>query len=264
MESELKQQIWISLQNSRRRIDFPWKVRELGCQIGSPRVGGTVSRNGARKMSRLPDKLEFCIRISPSTETIRHTINGKEYVNTYPHIQVKLPLEYYFYEVLDTRDAFFIIYPPEFVEKFTRIGLLDDTLCWNIQLTAEVLAYLNRLRDMMAHAEEFSVADRIDLLSFQLLEELFFQKKALTAIRDEMSGKIEKIASYFQLHFADNLSMTQIAAEHGIPCVLVGTDGNIYALLGRARQALRRGGRPDLVELRQSGFWWCATIRISC
>ena len=29
---------------------------------------------------------------------------------------------------------------------------------------------------------------------------------------------------------------------------LVGTDGNIYALLGRARQALRRGGRPDLVE----------------
>ncbi len=215
MESELKQQIWISLQNSRRRIDFPWKVRELGCQIGSPRVGGTVSRNGARKMSRLPDKLEFCIRISPSTETIRHTINGKEYVNTYPHIQVKLPLEYYFYEVLDTRDAFFIIYPPEFVEKFTRVGLLDDTLCWNIQLTAEVLAYLNRLRDMMAHAEEFSVADRIDLLSFQLLEELFFQKKVLTAIRDEMSGKIEKIASYFQLHFADNLSMTQIAAEHG-------------------------------------------------
>ena len=29
---------------------------------------------------------------------------------------------------------------------------------------------------------------------------------------------------------------------------LIGTDGNIYALLGRARQALRRGGRPDLVE----------------
>lgn len=36
--------------------------------------------------------------------------------------------------------------------------------------------------------------------------------------------------------------------QSGIPCALVGTDGNIYALLGRARQALRRGGRPDLVE----------------
>ena len=36
--------------------------------------------------------------------------------------------------------------------------------------------------------------------------------------------------------------------QSGIPCVLVGTDGNIYALLGRARQALRRGGRLDLVE----------------
>ena len=42
--------------------------------------------------------------------------------------------------------------------------------------------------------------------------------------------------------------MTPEEKQSGIPCVLVGTDGNIYALLGRARQALRRGGRPDLVE----------------
>ena len=42
--------------------------------------------------------------------------------------------------------------------------------------------------------------------------------------------------------------MTPEEKQSGIPCVLVGTDGNIYALLGRARQALKRGGRPDLVE----------------
>ena len=42
--------------------------------------------------------------------------------------------------------------------------------------------------------------------------------------------------------------MTPEEKQSGIPCVLVGTDGNIYALLGRARQALRRSGRPDLVE----------------
>ena len=42
--------------------------------------------------------------------------------------------------------------------------------------------------------------------------------------------------------------MTPEEKQSGIPCALVGTDGNIYALLGRARQALRRGGRPDLVE----------------
>ena len=42
--------------------------------------------------------------------------------------------------------------------------------------------------------------------------------------------------------------MTPEEKQSGIPCVLIGTDGNIYTLLGRARQALRRGGRPDLVE----------------
>ena len=40
--------------------------------------------------------------------------------------------------------------------------------------------------------------------------------------------------------------MTPEEKQSGIPCVLIGTDGN--TLLGRARQALRRGGRPDLVE----------------
>lgn len=29
---------------------------------------------------------------------------------------------------------------------------------------------------------------------------------------------------------------------------LVGEDGNAFAILGRARRALRRGGRADLVE----------------
>ena len=38
------------------------------------------------------------------------------------------------------------------------------------------------------------------------------------------------------------------AKQSGIPCVLIGTDGNIFALLGRARGALRRGGRSDLIE----------------
>ncbi len=216
MDFELKQRIWVSLQKSRRYIDFPWKVRELGCLIGSPKVGGAVTPNGSREITQLPNKLEFCIRISPSTETVRHLINGKEYINTYPHIQVKLPLEDYFYESQDTRDAFFIIYSPELADEFRKKGLLDDILCWDIQITPDILALLNKLRDMMAHALEFSVADKIDLLAFLLLEELFFQKKAHTAVTDMMSGKIEKIASYFQLHFADNLSMAQIAAEHGL------------------------------------------------
>ena len=42
--------------------------------------------------------------------------------------------------------------------------------------------------------------------------------------------------------------MTPSEKQSGIRCVLVGTDGNIFALLGRAREALRRGGRPDLIE----------------
>jgi len=43
----------------------------------------------------------------------------------------------------------------------------------------------------------------------------------------------------------------QLSRSHpltAIRCKLVGTDGNAYALTGRVSQALRRGGRRDLVE----------------
>lgn len=42
--------------------------------------------------------------------------------------------------------------------------------------------------------------------------------------------------------------MTPEEKQSGIPCVLVGTDGNIYNLLTIARATLRRGGRKDLIE----------------
>ena len=42
--------------------------------------------------------------------------------------------------------------------------------------------------------------------------------------------------------------MTPEEKQSGIPCQLIGEDGNIYNLLAIARNALRRGGRADLIE----------------
>ena len=54
----------------------------------------------------------------------------------------------------------------------------------------------------------------------------------------------------------DNVMKNEVngAATNGEPLAkgvhvrLVGEDGNAFAILGRVRQALRRGGRGDLVE----------------
>ena len=42
--------------------------------------------------------------------------------------------------------------------------------------------------------------------------------------------------------------MTENEKQSGIPCHLVGEDGNIYNLLAIARNSLRRGGRTDLID----------------
>ncbi|MGN0847856.1 MAG: hypothetical protein ACI4RA_10800 [Kiritimatiellia bacterium] len=34
----------------------------------------------------------------------------------------------------------------------------------------------------------------------------------------------------------------------GLKLTLVGKDGNAFSIMGRARQALRRGGRADLID----------------
>lgn len=215
MNQEEVQRIWISLRRCRRYLDFPWKVSEIGRIIGSPRDAKVVEVAGRRAARVLPDKLEFCIRVSPSREVIHQRIAGREYMNSYPHILVKLPCMEYSYDLLDVRDVFFFIYPSELLEAFRRMGLIDDVLCWNIQLSPEVSGLLRKLRDMMERAVEFSMADKIDLVVFQLLEELYFQKKNRAGMNDELSSRFERLVSYIQLHAADNLSIPQIAAEYG-------------------------------------------------
>lgn len=42
--------------------------------------------------------------------------------------------------------------------------------------------------------------------------------------------------------------MDEKEKQSGIRCKLTGENGNIFNLLGIARQALRNGGRSDLVE----------------
>ena len=42
--------------------------------------------------------------------------------------------------------------------------------------------------------------------------------------------------------------MNEQEKQSGIPCRLIGEDGNIFNLVGIAIRALKRGGRADLVE----------------
>lgn len=49
--------------------------------------------------------------------------------------------------------------------------------------------------------------------------------------------------------------MSDGGKQSGIPCRLIGEDGNIFNLVGLAIRALKRGGRTDLVEpLQQEVF----------
>ena len=47
---------------------------------------------------------------------------------------------------------------------------------------------------------------------------------------------------------SDNNGNAASGPRTNIRVKLVGEDGNAFAILGRVRQALRRGGRGDLVE----------------
>lgn len=46
----------------------------------------------------------------------------------------------------------------------------------------------------------------------------------------------------------NNLENNLSASKTGLHLKLVGEDGNAFAILGRARAALRRAGKADLIE----------------
>lgn len=161
------------------------------------------------------NKLEFCIRISCSKDILTHTINGVTYKNSYPHCLIKPPLGEYHLPGTTLRDVFYILYPPEMLDYFKKTGIIDETMCWDIELTPAISHLITLLKEMINKPLEFGFADQADLRCLQLLEELVLFRKKKNSPQLSGMENINRIVSYFNLHYCDNFPLDDLIEVNG-------------------------------------------------
>ena len=82
---------------------------------------------------------------------------------------------------------------------------------WRMIKQLEVFTpMLKRMRELLKSSEEFGMADRIDLLGFQIFAEIVLQWEKQNSPIGQMDRRIFQAALYLRLHFLEEIDLTQL------------------------------------------------------
>jgi len=190
-----------------RRVPFPFPVRTMG--------GMNEESSPLCLEYPYPDVFEFSLRFSSEEKEAIDYIDGEEFRTEFPHVFLKFPGHRYCYSYT-RRHTFFISYTLGTMTAMREQGILPAGQFWQIQLTPEINNLIHQLRELQFHTMEPCVVDRIDSISFLLLQELLFQYDNRDVLmRDFAREKILSIASYFQAHFDREIDFDRLVAKYG-------------------------------------------------
>ena len=167
-----------------------------------------------QEVSTFTNKLELCLRLSSGTSCAEDIIDGAVYRTPFPHVVLKLPDSIHTYGVETGREAVYLQYPPEQEEALRKAGLLDKPRIWPVCITPEIRTQLHRLRELLDRLLEPGAIDRIDLAAMELFEMLVEQDGERGALSGELEARIGRIATYFHLHFTEEIDMERLLKEN--------------------------------------------------
>ena len=189
-----------------RELDFPYRI----------------IRAGSTHFFRQPQQLflfndyEFSLRLEADSGVATDEIDGRRYETPFPHLLIKRPGMKLHISFDDMRDTLFFCYSAETGQKLQQAGLISDEPFQPFELTGELAALLKQLQYCLNRSQEFSIADRVDLLCFSILEELAFLRKLGSRPGDDAADRMRKAASFLQMNLRRTFSIAEIAAEFRI------------------------------------------------
>ena len=196
----------LNMTNVPRKIHFPFPVHSLGYIFHS---------HEQKACNLYTDKIEFCIRLGSDEEFAVDFFDGKKFKKPFPHVIIKPPGMEHRYEVKGHREAFYVIYSASVIPSLQKCGFGLQPLVWEIVVTSQMTDLMRRLKELLNFSQEPGMAERIDLLSYALLEEMFFARQGPVTEENFREKKIRRIASYLQLHYKENIEVMSLASENG-------------------------------------------------
>ena len=199
--------IHIDMKDVPRKFPFPYQVMAFGF------TDHTLPRTSSYMYT---DKIEFCIRLSSTEKFAEDHMGGCLYRSSFPHVIIKAPGVPHKNAVCGDRSAFHLIYSiPDFL-ILSGNSFSAPPFLWNIVLEPTIRELLSELRNLTEISRTPYAAERIDILSFQLLEELFKQRGETHEKNIPCREKIFQAASYLQKHYRNQIDLASLAEKLGL------------------------------------------------
>lgn len=200
-------------------------------------------------------KLEICIRNSKTGSTAVDIIDGKHYETPFPNVFLKVPELTHATVVSESRDSVYFSYSPELYEKFLKHGLFKPPYIRHLPMTPELTASLNRIIKLSSRVMEYGMADKIDLLAFDLLLDLTTRhRSAFNPHEHIVESKIRKIASFVQLNYNRDIDLEELYRRNGFSRRSFFRNWSRFFDLTPAQYILELKINYALVQLRETGL----------
>lgn len=185
---------------------FPFPVQSLGYTHGGIYPERTYHY----------ERFEVCIRRYSQALTAAECVNGTAYRVKFPNVIMKSPGTVHTFGVELPRDVVHFTYAAEMEAALRSMLPFPEKPVWEIHLGTKENQLITELMDLMEKPHEFGVTDRIDLAAFQLLELLIFSYNYSILRPDYYETRIRSIASYFQLHYKEEIDIVKLTAHYGM------------------------------------------------
>ncbi len=191
-----------------RLTRFPYPVKFLGITRGW--MSDEMVSHGR-------GRFEVALRLVSHKKKFVNYIGGKRYDTHFPHVQIKECGVETKYKTDIQIDTFSFSYEPELDPVLKQALPFPDVPIWEMKNMERESYLINELTSLMEQASEYGVADRIDVLCFELLELLVFDcNYPRNAEKDFYRMKMQTVASYFQLHCREEIDLPKLLEYHGL------------------------------------------------
>lgn len=210
-------QIRISLDETERLFSFPYPLKAVGYYPGN--LEKEDSPQNKNRIFYFRDEYQFSLRLTGPVEKIKNNINGIEYTNTFPHVIVKCPGHKYYNDYpYVSPNSICIHYNKQQFQPFFDAHFARGPLAWDVKLTPQITAIVHNITEKLHVSQNYSIADKLDLLAFQLLEELMLFKinTGEQQLRNDSRQKIQNIASYIKMNYHTFIDLNELLEANQI------------------------------------------------
>ena len=189
-----------------RQRNFPLRAARLFYCNGS-----CFRSNGVPHISRF---FEVSLRLGSAASLCEDQINGNSMKIPFPNTVFKRIGSKLLLAGEKPRDTISFSFDREQEELLEAWGMIPEELYWPIQLNDELQRLINRWRQLVRCYTVPGMADQLDLVCFQIIQELLQQREPAAA--DEGSAnRIQKAALYLLHHYDREINCDEVAAKFG-------------------------------------------------